>query len=1180
MINPVSAFSGSGSGTELDPYQITDVNELQEMNDDLTAYYILMNNIDASDTVNWNSNAGFTPIGDSSTVFMGNFDGQGYTITGLYINRSSTFYVGLFGYTSGASISNVSLEDVNVTGQSGVGGLVGLNDDSSINQSHSTGNVTGADYNVGGLIGENDDSSINQSYSTCNVTGNSKVGGLVGFNGNYGSVNQSYSTGDIIGNSYVGGLVGHNYGSVNQSYSVGEITASGGNIGSFIGGSSGTLNQCYVNIETSGVESPSDVVSLTTSEMKGSAAFNNMDGFDTEVWDVVKGGEISYPYLLNNKQEPEPGLESLYAGGSGTESDPYQIENWYHLNNVRACLDSNFTLVNDINDTTEGYNEITGESANDGTGFEPIGNDFSTKFTGTFDGQRCVITDLYINRTSTGNVGLFGYTDEVASISNVSLKNINVTGNQKVGGLVGYNYGSVDLSNSTGNVTGSKYIGGLVGENTGSVNQSHSTGNVTGSECVGGLVGDNAGSVNQSYSTSTVKASSNDVGGLVGYSDGGSVTQSYSTGDVTGNMNVGGLVGFNYDSSSTITECHSTGSVTGNGDFIGGLVGYNYGIVIQCYSTSIINDPDGNVGGLVGYNENSVTDSYWNMDTSGMATSSGGTGLNDTEMQDQSSFTSWNFTDTWRMDYYPSLQYQSIVPHANFTWDYATNDTETIEFIDGSTLAVSYTWDLGDGNTSTSENEIHTYSLLGSDQSFDVKLTVESIDGISSSTTKTVTVYNNPEIGFDWDHATNDTESVNFTGNIVDGSTYTWNFGDSNTSTEQNPSHTYAVSGSQQTYDVTLTVENEHGGITSETQTVTVYNNPEIGFDWDHATNDTETINFTDKSVNVSSYTWDFGDSNTSTEQNPSHTYAVSGSEQDYNVTLTIENEQGGIASETQTVTVYNNPVVDFSWDHVTNDTESIEFTDNSVDGSSYTWDFGDSTTSTEQNPSHTYVLSEPDQNYDVTLTVNNGQGGITSETKTIFTFMNPEAEFGWERSDSNNGTVIFTDNSINRKVMFPNQVKPMDRPDKSTISWNFGDGTTSEEDNPVHQYPKPCLDTYEVTLTVTNGHGSTDVITKSIKPKNIPSSNNPINRDRPLKDEPEPVEDEPKQTEDDKDNIDSGSGSSSNPYGNPEVIHKDKPEPDMETPVNGNTSDTNNNPIGYKLPGFIERIISFIFGW
>ena len=110
---PASAFSGSGSGTAGNPYIITNVNQLQEMNDNLAAYYILGNDIDASATKGWNSGAGFLPVG----AFTGSFDGGGHKIYNLYINRPSTSYVGLFGSVgSGGVVKNVGLENENING--------------------------------------------------------------------------------------------------------------------------------------------------------------------------------------------------------------------------------------------------------------------------------------------------------------------------------------------------------------------------------------------------------------------------------------------------------------------------------------------------------------------------------------------------------------------------------------------------------------------------------------------------------------------------------------------------------------------------------------------------------------------------------------------------------------------------------------------------------------------------------------------------------------------------------------------------------------------------------------------------------------------------------------------------------------------------------------------------------
>ena len=187
---------------------------------------------------------------------------------------------------------------------------------------------------------------------------------------------------------------------------------------------------------------------------------------------------------------------------------------------------------------------------------------------------------------------------------------MNVTGYSCVGGLVGAGGGTVSNSYSIGNVTGEwQYVGGLVGfsDYFGTVSNCYATGSVTGGSEVGGLMGYNDGTVSTSYSAGNVTGDSR-VGGLMGYND-GTVSTSYSTGSVTGATVVGGLVGAG---GGTVSNSYSIGNVTGN-EYIGGLVGFSYG--------------------------GSVTNSFWNTQTSGQATSAGGTGKNTTEMQDFDTFT-------------------------------------------------------------------------------------------------------------------------------------------------------------------------------------------------------------------------------------------------------------------------------------------------------------------------------------------------------------------------------------------------------------------------------------------------------------------------------------------------------------------------------------------------------------
>ena len=170
--------------------------------ENLSGYFVLGSNIDATPTATWNSDgqsspsySGFMPIGSwPDNRFIGNFDGLGHTINGITINRPSTDYVGLFGYTGyniyttlNSAITNVGINGGNITGQKYVCGLVGESTEGTITNSYTTGNVTGNGNDVGGLSGFNygglpgsTPSPITNCYTTGTVTGTGHVGGLVG----------------------------------------------------------------------------------------------------------------------------------------------------------------------------------------------------------------------------------------------------------------------------------------------------------------------------------------------------------------------------------------------------------------------------------------------------------------------------------------------------------------------------------------------------------------------------------------------------------------------------------------------------------------------------------------------------------------------------------------------------------------------------------------------------------------------------------------------------------------------------------------------------------------------------------------------------------------------------------------------------------------------------------------
>jgi len=281
-----------------------------------------------------------------------------------------------------------------------------------------------------------------------------------------------------------------------------------------------------------------------------------------------------------------------------SQSSPIEISDWTDLDDIRNDLDADYVLVNDLNETTPGYDTVAGPNANGGKGFDPIG------FSGNFDGQGNSIEDLIIDRPNEDGVGLFWYTSGGAVIEEVILTGATVTGSSGVGGLVGDNVGgTVSTSSASGAVTGSEKVGGLVGANYagGTVSTSSASGAVTGSEEVGGLVGDNfEGTVSNSSASSAVTGSE-EVGGLAGDNFEGTVSNSSASGTVNGSDKVGGLVGYN-EGGGTVSTSSASGAVTGS-DKVGGLVGENFasGTVSTSSASGVVNGSE-EVGGLVGSN--------------------------------------------------------------------------------------------------------------------------------------------------------------------------------------------------------------------------------------------------------------------------------------------------------------------------------------------------------------------------------------------------------------------------------------------------------------------------------------------------------------------------------------------------------------------------------------------------
>jgi hypothetical protein len=251
-----------GEGTLASPYLIATLDQLQMIAEPrfLDNHFKQVGDIDATATATWNNGQGFKPIGFLDTSkFTGSYDGGGFQINGLTINLNLTvnvteFAVGLFGFVDHAHIKNLTLEDIDITGAWGVGGLAGnVGAESLLENVHViSGSIAGTDH-VGGLAGYIANSEIIMATSQVSVEGNNNVGGLVG-NAYSGKIHIARSYGDVTGIQNVGGLIGHQVQSrmVTSSYARGDIIGSI-NVGGLIGASFNTTEMIRFVFSTGNV---------------------------------------------------------------------------------------------------------------------------------------------------------------------------------------------------------------------------------------------------------------------------------------------------------------------------------------------------------------------------------------------------------------------------------------------------------------------------------------------------------------------------------------------------------------------------------------------------------------------------------------------------------------------------------------------------------------------------------------------------------------------------------------------------------------------------------------------------------------------------------------------------------------------------------------------------------------
>ena len=287
------AFSGQGSGTSTDPYLVTNADELFEVRYNLTAYYKQMNDIDLTEWIAEESpTQGWSPIGSLNSPFCGNYDGNFKSIKGLYINRTSVDYVGLFGFLKGATLQHITLVNPRVKGQNHVGSVVGGVDanQAAYNIQGNTcimGSVEG-NQNVGGIMGgskvvtyndvDTNEKTVSGNYSSAIVKGADNVGGIVGqIHGHWFYYSSNYYSPAIVQNnrfdgmvrsksSPVGGIVGisfKNSTSFNNNYAYNYVlfinNIVGGSIVSSSSGNTSTVNGVAGNVQNTTSNKPSSI---------------------------------------------------------------------------------------------------------------------------------------------------------------------------------------------------------------------------------------------------------------------------------------------------------------------------------------------------------------------------------------------------------------------------------------------------------------------------------------------------------------------------------------------------------------------------------------------------------------------------------------------------------------------------------------------------------------------------------------------------------------------------------------------------------------------------------------------------------------------------------------------------------------------------------------------------------
>ncbi len=650
----------TGDGSESNPFEIGTADELYWFADYYnnsgklsSAYAVLVDDItvnqsvlNADGTLNGDGSTFrvWQPIGTSSQKYVGTFDGQGHTVSGLYFNNTDTTegkYVGFVGYLGSSSaigtVKNLEIADSYFKGYQNVGSLVGTGQNRTnckIDNCASSATVYAQYRYAGGIAGNY--ATVNNCIFAGNVAAANYAGGIIGYNNS--SISNCLSVGKVKADTYAGAIAAyHTFGThSNCYYLIGSAVNSNNVAQKGLGTNASTANTTGENSEYFGVNATQLASGEIAYKLQGAQEDDsvivwgqqltgeNADAYPTlggprVVPDTATGTYINSeegsshtrvrgyccdqdydePVLVDGDNYASLGLTSDYIGY-------YAISNYGQLYGFAKIVnggdyDANAVLTDNI---TANENVLKPDGTLNGDEqslwqWNPILPDGSVessgaqKYEGTFDGNNKYISGLYYNNTVGAVRGLFGYVGTSGVVKDLGIIDSYFYGQRSLGAIVGYNLGNII---------------NCYNESTVKAYPKSSTGMMNDSGIIGGIVGYNQGTIMNCYNKGYISGSNvaSNVGGIAGLTS-KTIDGCYNLGVIDGDSSVGGIVGTLYDAS--ITNSYNKGNVTASG-YIGGIAGWGshndstaIPLIEKCWNSGTLTATSNNsryAGGIVG----------------------------------------------------------------------------------------------------------------------------------------------------------------------------------------------------------------------------------------------------------------------------------------------------------------------------------------------------------------------------------------------------------------------------------------------------------------------------------------------------------------------------------------------------------------------------------------------------